>query len=203
MQKTIQHTSLDARELTSALADGELQDAEFAQALAALRADERAQRRWHDYHLVGDVLRAGSRAAVGAHDPAFMTRLRQRLREEGARPQAVAQEMRTNAQRSANDEVWRWKLVAGLASVAIVAVLAWPLAVSRRHEGPAVALAQPGATPSQVAAQAPVAITETPVMIRDPRLDQLIAEHQQLGGTSALQMPAGFLRNATFERPAR
>jgi sigma-E factor negative regulatory protein RseA len=34
-------------------------------------------------------------------------------------------------------------------------------------------------------------------------LDQLLAAHQQFGGTSALQMPAGFVRNATFERPAR
>lgn len=203
MQKTMQQESVDARELASALADGELQDAEFAHALAALRADEQAQRRWHDYHLVGDVLRAGSRAAVGAHDAAFMTRLRQRLREEGARPQAVAQELRAPAQRSANDKVWRWKLVAGLASVAIVAVLAWPLAVSRRDAGPALELAQSGAAASRATTQAPVASTEPPVMIRDPRLDQLITAHQQLGGTSALQMPAGFLRNATFERPAR
>ncbi|MEK9803379.1 MAG: anti-anti-sigma factor, partial [Curvibacter sp.] len=49
-------------------------------------------------------------------------------------------------------------------------------------------------------AQAPA---EASVMIRDARLDQLIAAHQQQGGSSALQMPAGFLRNATFERPAR
>ncbi len=36
-------------------------------------------------------------------------------------------------------------------------------------------------------------------MIRDPRLDELLAAHRQLGNsTSALQMPAGFLRNATF-----
>ena len=41
------------------------------------------------------------------------------------------------------------------------------------------------------------------VMIRDPRLDELLAAHRQTGGTTALQMPAGFLRNATFEAPAR
>ncbi|HOF51200.1 MAG TPA: anti-anti-sigma factor, partial [Rhodoferax sp.] len=44
---------------------------------------------------------------------------------------------------------------------------------------------------------------EGPVMLRDPELDALMAAHQQLGGHSALQMPSGFLRNATFERPAR
>jgi sigma-E factor negative regulatory protein RseA len=58
----------------------------------------------------------------------------------------------------------------------------------------------------------PVAGTVTPtrvlvgsgnpqVMLRDPRLDQLLEAHQQAGGAS--QMPSGFLRNATFERPSR
>jgi sigma-E factor negative regulatory protein RseA len=40
-------------------------------------------------------------------------------------------------------------------------------------------------------------------MLRDPRLDELLAAHKQYGGASALQMPAGFLRNATFEAPQR
>jgi sigma-E factor negative regulatory protein RseA len=40
-------------------------------------------------------------------------------------------------------------------------------------------------------------------MIRDPRLDALLAAHRQFGGTSALQMPSGFLRNATFEESSR
>jgi len=42
-----------------------------------------------------------------------------------------------------------------------------------------------------------------PVMLRDPRLDELLQAHKQFGSTSALQMPAGFLRNATFEEPSR
>jgi sigma-E factor negative regulatory protein RseA len=41
------------------------------------------------------------------------------------------------------------------------------------------------------------------VMIRDPRLDELLAAHKQFGSTAALQMPAGFLRNANFERSDR
>jgi sigma-E factor negative regulatory protein RseA len=44
---------------------------------------------------------------------------------------------------------------------------------------------------------------EAPVMIRDPQLDALLAAHRQFGGTSALQMPAGFLRRATFEEGPR
>jgi sigma-E factor negative regulatory protein RseA len=44
---------------------------------------------------------------------------------------------------------------------------------------------------------------ERGVMIRDPALDEFLAAHRQLGGASALQTPAGFLRNATFEGPTR
>lgn len=40
-------------------------------------------------------------------------------------------------------------------------------------------------------------------MIRDPHIDALLAAHRQFGGTSALQAPTGFLRNATFEEGAR
>jgi sigma-E factor negative regulatory protein RseA len=40
-------------------------------------------------------------------------------------------------------------------------------------------------------------------MIRDARLDQLLAAHRQFGSATALQTSGGFLRNATFEGPAR
>lgn len=183
-------------ELPSALADGELQGDEFMQALAILQTSVEAQACWHSYHLVGDVLRAGAGAAIGAHDAAFMARLRQRLQEEDGRPQSAVHLGRVVEQPGANDSVWRWKLVAGLSSLAVVAVLGWQLAVPSPQ---AVQLAVSGSSPVSAAPAA----GEAPVMIRDPRLDQLIAAHQQQGGTSALQMPAGFLRNATFERPAR
>jgi sigma-E factor negative regulatory protein RseA len=38
-----------------------------------------------------------------------------------------------------------------------------------------------------------------PVMLRDPRLDELLAEHRQAVGVTALGGSTGFLRNATFE----
>lgn len=187
------------RELVSALADGELQGQELAQALSVLQASGEAQACWHGYHLVGDVMRAGAGAAMGAHDPDFVVRLRERLLAEGGRPQVEVQPDRVFAKHSANDNVWRWKLVAGLSSLAVVAVLAWQVTAPPAPQ--AVQLAAPGPVfPQTATAQSG---TEAPVMIRDPRLDQLIAAHQQLGGTSALQMPAGFMRNATFERPAR
>lgn len=189
--------ALQDGELVSALVDGELQEAEFVQAMDALRSEPQARACWRDYHLVGEVLRHGSVAAIGAGDEAFVARLRARLGT--ARPSSGlhADPVPGVTRTSANDGVWRWKLVAGLCSLMAVAVLGWQLVVL-----------QPDAPTPQLATVAPApavtAVTaEAPVMIRDPRLDQLIAAHQQQGGTSALQMPAGFLRNATFERPAR
>ena len=183
-----------APELVSALVDGELREAEFAQAMDVLRLDPQARACWRDYQLVGEVLRHGGAAALGTPDEAFVARLRTRLGSARSLSEGPAVQQVTGAIRpSANDSVWRWKLVAGLCSLMAVAVLGWQL----------VALRSDTAVPQLATVVPPSPTTEAPVMIRDPRLDQLIAAHQQQGGTSALQMPAGFLRNATLERPAR
>lgn len=204
MDKTRQENCADARELASALADGELQGDELARALDVLRADEEAQMCWHTYHLVGDVMRSGASAALRPHDPDFLAALHQRLQDEAATPRSTEVRLTRQLPRhSANDSVWRWKLVAGLCSLAAVAMLGWQFAAALRDEGAGVQLARSAPPVSAAAQTTQLASAEVPVMIRDPQLDQLIAAHQQQGGTSALQMPAGFLRNATFERPAR
>lgn len=183
------------QQLVSALADGELQGAEFERALELLRADPQARTNWHAYHQLGDLLRRGPRAAVGPQDEAFVARLRVRLAQEAPQPLRVTV-ADPSGQASANDGVWRWKLAAGFGSLAAAAILAWQLlAPSLTQDTPQLARSD------SPAVQMPEEASR--VMIRDPRLDQLIAAHQQQGGTSALQMPAGFLRNATFERPAR
>lgn len=40
-------------------------------------------------------------------------------------------------------------------------------------------------------------------LIRDARLDQYLSAHKQFDGSSALGMPSGFLRSATYEGPSR
>lgn len=187
---------IENSELVSALVDGQLGDAEFAAAMAHLEKSSAARQRWHSYHVVGDALRTGQ-ADVSAHDADFLIRLRARLQQES--PSLAPQEPRAVMPRpqprsSANDPFWR--LVVGLASVAMVAVVAWQ--GFRTSEAPGTQLVvAPQATTT---ASSPDA---TPVMIRDPQLDALMAAHRQFGGTSALQMPTGFLRNATFETGAR
>jgi sigma-E factor negative regulatory protein RseA len=118
--------------------------------------------------------------------------------------------------------------VAGLASVVLAGVLGWQ-GLQWTNEGNTTVTPQlaqspltPSASPvsSDVLAiaktfnerqtllrpdgtSALVAASEPLVMIRNPQLDALLAAHRQLGGVSALQMPAGFLRNTTFEEGPR
>lgn len=202
MNKSTNQNPELAREWASALADGEARGDEVAWALKTLASGEESRARWHDYHLVGDVLRSGARAPLGRHDEAFIGRLRGRLQEETVRPPLVnaRREAPVSSLVSANDAVWRWKLVAGVCSLGVALALGWQLVVGPQGEGTGARLAQQGEAPVSTLA---VAKDESAVMIRDPRLDQWIAAHRQLGGTTALQSPAGFLRNATFERGSR
>lgn len=197
-------------ELVSALVDGQLRDAEFSQAMAHLETSSEARQRWHSYHVVGDVMRTGQ-AAVSAHDADFVLRLRARLQQETV-PLTLQQAPDTALPgatvSSANDR--RWRLVVGLASVVMVGVMAWQGVQSLGSPTPQLVVAPPRTEAVTAASMAPsgapegvTAMGAAPVMIRDPQLDALLAAHRQFGGTSALQMPTGFLRNATFEEGAR
>lgn len=214
---------LTQRESISALADGQLRGDAFARAVQAVAQDAEAQATWDTYHLIGDVLRTGALDAR-VRDRAFVARFAARLEREPVllrpvaavvEPDAVllqaraAQAVHTQHVEAANAPNYRWKLVAGLASMAAVAAIGWNLAGGLgTAQQPQLALV----SPQQPAAVVPVAVgaaqatsgTEsTPMMLRDPRLDELLAAHKQFGGASALQMPAGFLRNATFEGGGR
>lgn len=190
---------MDDRELISALADGQLQGDAFARGVQLATADARAREAWHAYHVVGEVLRTGG-AATGSAPEAFLARLQQRLAQEAPvvapmLPQAPV--VASAGRPAAND--WAWKLAAGVASVAAVAAVGWNLWGG----------AAPSAQPQLASAPAPASVQPVATdpanlpMMRDPRLDQLLAAHRQLGGASALQTSSGFLRNATFEAPGR
>jgi sigma-E factor negative regulatory protein RseA len=96
---------------------------------------------------------------------------------------------------AANDSIFRWKMVAGVASMAAVAVMIWTVSVPMSSTGAQLAqLAQSPAPTGSLLVDSPQG-----VIVRDAHLDELLAAHKQVGGSSALQMPSGFLRNATFE----
>lgn len=207
--------TMDDKELISALADGRLEGDAFARAMALVQSQRGALEDWHTYHLIGDVLR--SRELAGGIPPArFLERLSARLAQEGTRPQVdtLPPIAVRSAQPAANDGTFRWKMVAGVASVGAFAAIGWSVLSGAPAGAPAqpqLAAAPAAESPLASAIQQPpasaggpvLARNEPGVMIRDPKLDELLAAHRQFGGASALQMPAGFLRNATFEGPAR
>ncbi|MDL9998410.1 sigma-E factor negative regulatory protein [Variovorax sp. J22P240] len=203
-------------EQVSALADGHLQDDEFAQVIDKLGVDDDLRATWQTYHLVGDVLRSGVHARC-SDTSIFLSRLQGRLAVESMIPSSIpvlpkAAPVRRHVE-AANEPVFRWKLVAGAASLAAAAAIGWNWVGvgGLGASGAQLASVQQAAPTVVAAAQPPVqALTPTRVMVgngspqimlRDPRLDQLLEAHQQTGGAS--QMPSGFLRNATFERPSR
>lgn len=196
------HTPLNER--ISDLADGAVPSEELPALLAELHASEEGRQAWHLYHLTGDVLRSEALAPT-VSELAFWDRLQSRLDAEPAPP---AQAVRTPdavvaPEAVAANQRWTWVAsVAGIAMLSVLSVAVWrqaePAAGPQLAAAPAPAVAVAVATPPVTSAQ------EAPqVMLRDPQLDALMAAHQQMGGHSAWQMPSGFLRNATFERPTR
>lgn len=192
--------TMDNRELISALADGQLQGEDFARAVQAATADAQAREAWASFHLVSEVLRTGRAAPPASSPEVFLSRLQQRLARERAVTAppvlAPARPVARAGQPAAND--WIWKLAAGVASVAAVTAVGWNV-----WSGGGAGNAQPQLATAPAAVQQVAADPAASPMLRDPRLDRLLAAHRQFGGASVLQTPSGFLRNATFEAPGR
>lgn len=195
-------------ERLSALFDGECGGDEIAAVFAA--CDAEAQRRaWDAYRRIGDALRAQASADEAA-DPAFVRAVMARVAAQplhtavGDAVPAPATWPREAA--AANDSVFRWRLVAGVAVVAAAVSILWQsAAVPGSATGEAVQVVQTSA-PSTVAVGAPAAVAPAAVpvaRVRDPQLEELMAAHRQWGGASALQTSAGFLRAASYDVPVR
>lgn len=199
-------------ELISALADGQLRGTELDQTLTQLPRSEAARSTWHAYHVVGDVLRSGD-AMLGANDAEFLLRLRGRLQHETpvilpvSELDLVAADAHVihgeaahpGSQHSANEAWFRWRRVVGVLSLAAVSLIGWQFGFGGASQEAPQLVQRPPVSELPAA----LAAGQAPVMIRDPQLDALLLAHRQFGGTSALQMPAGFVRNATFEGAQR
>ena len=189
------------QEMISALADGQLQGEAFARGVEVAAGDPAALEAWHTYHLIGDVLRSRE-ITVGMVPEAFLRRVQRRLQQEqrigvaAISPIQPVPEPKADERAAANDSSFRWKVVAGFASLTAMAAIGWTMMAGSagKPQEPQLAAAQRATV---------LAGTERGVMIRDPKLDEFLAAHRQLGGASALQMPSGFIRSATFEGPAR
>lgn len=74
---------IQAFEVLSAMADGEVDADGVDRACAAWRQDPEARARWHAYHQIGDVLRSEELGVGGGEaDEVFMQKLRERLNQE-------------------------------------------------------------------------------------------------------------------------
>ena len=186
------------------LMDGHVADGEAAHDFEAMLSDEQAMQTWHTYHVIGDVLRSAELAPSGS-DQAFWQRLESRLAEEPKRPLAVeARETPPDTRlASANASLFRWKMLAGVAGIALVGVVGMGQWAQTTTGSGLQQMAVQNTVAPRASAPMLAADTSAGTMLRDARLDELMAAHRQLGGHSALQVPAGFLRNATYEGPAR
>ena len=180
------------QELLSALADGEIASDEDVFLSGPLYAD------WDSYQVIGQALRSGRGGPelTGA-DPAFLSRLNLRLADEKMYLPVIPVSEQTAiilpTQPAANEAVFRWKMLAGFASVTAAVIVGWSFA-GLSETPQSVQLSQIPA-PEQVLVASP----QGPV-VRDARLEELMTAHRQFAGSS-LQAPSGFLRNAGFENP--
>ena len=214
---------IPAEELLSALMDGELDAAQCALALREEAGGHLVAGQWHAYHVIGRALRLNSdlneateakeakesRGAQPRHqadqglNQDFAQRLIQRLAHEKiapaetvgyALPSQVTAVPDFNSKPAANDATVRWKMLAGVACMGTVAALAWNLSGFNAGDSERqLSQRVPGFAQGQVVVASP----QGP-MLRDTRLQELLAAHKQMGATS-LPVPSGFLRNANFE----
>jgi len=192
-------------ERLSALVDGEADADETVRLAGRWRDDAQVRAQWHGYHLIGDVMRSEELTGRGARDAQFLATLRERL---AAEPVVLAPAPAAVVRRRAGLG-WRAPaaVAAGFVMVAGALVVLRPTAPVEAVKLSAAPAAPPVAVPVVVAAPAPAAsvVAQAPargVLVRDARMQQYFAAHQQFGGSTALGLPSAFLRNATYDTPS-
>ncbi len=203
-------------EALSALVDGEADAGTAAAASLRWRDDAATRARWHSYQLIGDALRSDELGGRG-RDAEFLLALRKRLEQEPI-VMAPATTLRP-ARGRRGGALRRWAppaaIAAGFLAVAgalTVTRVSAPPAAPQLVQAPSPVVAQPQPVVASASASAITAETlaravperaepATGVLIRDARIDQYLAAHKQFGGSSAIGVPSGFLRSATYEVP--
>jgi sigma-E factor negative regulatory protein RseA len=195
--------SADRAAQLSALMDGELE----ADALDALCDDWRREpdlrMRWHSYQLVGDVLRSEDLASTASRDAAFLQRVRLQLEAEpvvlAPQPLPVPALSPTAAGAPSSRPRRAWRNSAAVAAGFVVVAVG---AVSLMRP-PSVVIETAAVPGRQDSNTGPTSVALNGNLIRDARLDQYLAAHQQLAGGSLLGGHAAFLRQAATDAPRR
>ncbi len=207
--KTLQDLSCTAADSAlSALVDGELSGPECDGVLRVPGDAHELHRQWLTYQVIGQAIQGRPVAGSRCTSKDFLAGVMSALPSDVPGTLSAAPDVRVAHLRSpaANDPVMRWKWVAGVASLAAVMAVSWTVlrdapGSPTQVSGPVLASAP---TAGLVVEESAVVVnTAQGTLIRDARLEQLLAEHRQYGSMSALQMPAGFLRSATHEAAER
>lgn len=224
---SIEDTRLSA---LSALVDGEVLSQELDDVLASMDESDFPYEQWSGYQVIGDVLRQSAPAASTRSPRVFLAGIQAELQKqpgmdspEQGQQQHAASRAPGKRMTAANDPVFRWKMVAGLASLAAVMAVSWTQLQNATEPGAGSTGSQwaqrempfaLASVDSEAARTLATSLPQTPAesvivntpqgsVVRDPQLEALMDQHRQHGGMTALQMPTGFLRNATYDVPVR
>lgn len=195
----------------SAFADGQLDHDAASRVAAKWRDCEETRKAWHRYHLIGDVLRSDELAG-SVRDEAFLQALRARLAQE---PVVLAPALSAEVDEHAHTAAVamagggrpgrrrRWGAPAAVAAGFMV--VAGALVVTRvdQSAAPVTALAVAAPEPAKAATVEQPVLVVNGELVRDAQLDRYLSAHKQFGGSTALGVPSGFLRSATYEAPSR
>ncbi|HEY8609383.1 MAG TPA: sigma-E factor negative regulatory protein [Noviherbaspirillum sp.] len=194
------NTNDTRREQISALADGELVDAQLDQALAALR-DGAARDDWELYHRIGDALRSEEIADVELR-PDFSARFAARLDAEPTIIAPTALPAKDESPAPANVRRWAVPGFAAAAAMAGVAFFTTPQLMVAINGTPSleagqaiVAEVQPVEGTTQLT-QGAGATAAGEVVLRDARIDDYLFAHQRY--SPSVFSSAHYARSATL-----
>jgi sigma-E factor negative regulatory protein RseA len=198
----------NTQEHISALADGELSDAQVDAALMALRQPG-ARAAWEAYHQIGDVLRSEEMAV--SLSPDFAARMSARLEAE---PTIIAPAALSSQEREAANDSMSGKhglkrfalpgmVAAAVAALGLAAAPQLMVAMKdKTHDGAPrtmVASSAGGLTHASVQSVEPQRVSHASqegVVLRDPRIDEYLLAHQRF--SPSVYSTAQFARSATF-----
>ncbi len=208
IMKYVESEHVGLPEQLSALHDGEISSADAAALVRESLSDESLMQQWRSMSAISSALR--EQRVYAAAQPNVVSL-------DATQPAPI------RVHDAANDGVFRWKMVAGLAAFAAVGSLTWGLlggvggvsdtagnqggVLAQNQNAPAVNASAANGMPVNATGQTLVTLGgqqsvqingQEVTMIRDPRLDELLAAHKQFGGISALQQPVGSLRNVSL-----
>lgn len=216
---TPQEMNEEHQSAISALVDGELEIEALEGVLGGFSEGMGSRNSWACYHLIGEALRSGDQVMpLPRADFVARTMSRIALLEVGeagvmAGPDLVSGLPQSDAFPAAANDPFKWKLVAGLASLAAVAAVGWaglgfggfgqgaPAVLASVSGAPALLASAgsgvDGGTASELTSADAVAASEQP-MLRNAELDRYLTAHSQAVGGAALQTTGNFVHNASF-----